>query len=194
MTRSGATVLSVSSPRNFELLKSLGADAVYDYNDPTAAEQIRKDTHNQLHLAFDCISEGQSFAFCAAALSSDSQPENHYSALLPVKDFPRSDVNTRNTMAYTALGEPVNYGVAKIPAQKGHYEIGKRMWALTQELFEKGELKVHPVDLRSGGLAGITDGYDLLFYYRDLALLTVCSLLDLKNNKVSGKKLVYQVA
>ena len=159
--RSGATVITVSSPRNFDLLKSLGADTVYDYNDPTSAEQIRKATHNQLHLAFDCISEGNSFAFCAAALSSDSQPENHYSALLPVKDFPRSDVNTRNTMAYSALGEPMSFGGPEIPAQKEHYEIGKRMWATAQELFEKGELKVHPVDLKSGGLERITDGYEL---------------------------------
>ena len=137
-------------------------DAVFDYNDPTAAEQIRAHTKNQLHLAFDCIAEGQSIPFCAAALSSDSSPENHYSGLLGFKEFPREDVNARFTMAYSATGEPLDFGKGEQPGQPEHYELAKKMWATAQTLFEEGKLKVHPVDLRSGGLDAVGEGYDEL--------------------------------
>lgn len=59
--RSGLTVIGTSSPRNFDLVKSYGADAVFDYSDPeTCAKNIREYTNNSLKYAFDCISEHSS--------------------------------------------------------------------------------------------------------------------------------------
>lgn len=38
---SGARVVSTASPKNHELVKSFGADEVFDYRDPEVAEKIR---------------------------------------------------------------------------------------------------------------------------------------------------------
>ena len=81
----GYKVVTVASPRNFELCKSLGADAVFDvgafslyysrrtrltqrssqYKDPETPNKIKEVTNNSLHLAFDAISQASSEEFTA---------------------------------------------------------------------------------------------------------------------------------
>lgn len=39
---SGLTVITTGSPRNHALLKSVGADAVFDYHDPDVVQKIRQ--------------------------------------------------------------------------------------------------------------------------------------------------------
>ena len=53
----GLRVLATSSPKNFPLLKSLGADLVFSYADPETPEKIREATGGKLAHAVDCISE-----------------------------------------------------------------------------------------------------------------------------------------
>ena len=53
----GLRVLATSSPRNFPLLKSLGADLVFSYADPETPEKIREATGGKLAHAVDCVSE-----------------------------------------------------------------------------------------------------------------------------------------
>ena len=60
--------------------------------------------------------------------------------------------------------------------QPGHYEFAREFWAISQKLFEEGKVKVHRPDVREGGLDGILQGLD-----------------DLKNDRVSGYKLVYKI-
>lgn len=98
---SGLTVVTTCSPRNFELVKSYGADAAFDYRDENCAEQVRQFTNNNLTHIFDCISEATSAKICADCMSTAG---GKYSALLKV-DFPRKDVDAGYTLAYTAIGE-----------------------------------------------------------------------------------------
>ncbi|KLU83812.1 hypothetical protein MAPG_02862, partial [Magnaporthiopsis poae ATCC 64411] len=65
---SGFKVLTTASPRNFDYLRSLGADEVYDYNSDGWAEEVRKSTGGKLRYAWDCISLEASARGCAAAL------------------------------------------------------------------------------------------------------------------------------
>ena len=153
------TVLTTASPRNFDFLKSLGADEVFDYNNPACAEKIRDYTKNDLHHVLDCISLPATAAICAAALSSNSSPQNHYSALLPVEKFPREDVDARSTIMYTIFNEPYTKWGKHTPAIPEEYEFAKKFWALTNDLFAAGKLKTHATDVRSGGLEAIENGY-----------------------------------
>jgi len=167
---SGLTVVVTASPRNFDFLKSLGADHVFDYKDPGCGAKIRAATDDKLKLAFDTISEHGSWDVCCAALSSEG---GHYTALLPVKDFPRSDVKNTTTLAYTALGEKFN---EQLPAIPPHFAFGVKWWRLSEGLINDGKIKTHPIEVRDGGLDGIPKGLE-----------------DVKNGKVSGVKLVYKV-
>jgi hypothetical protein len=89
-----------------------------------------------------------------------------------VKDFPRKDVKTNFTFAYTALGEKYNDSVQ---ASRSDYEFGVKFWKVSEDLINSGKIKTHPVEVRKG-LAGVPQG-----------------LQDLKDGKVSGVKLVYTV-
>ncbi|KAL6709860.1 hypothetical protein ACN47E_000645 [Coniothyrium glycines] len=166
---SGAEVYATASPHNFDLLRKLGADHVFDYKDPEVGAKIREATNDKLKLVFDCIAEGNSPAITAAAVSSSG---GHVSGLLPVEEYPRSDVKFKFRLAYTALGEAYS---EKIPASQEDYEFGANFWRVTEELFNSGKIKAHPTKVHHG-LEGIPQGLD-----------------DLKDGKVSGVKLVYKI-
>ncbi|KAJ8117951.1 hypothetical protein OPT61_g969 [Boeremia exigua] len=168
---SGAEVFATASPHNFALVKQLGADHVFDYNDADCGKKIRNASNDKLKLAFDCIAEHGSEHICAAAISSSG---GHYSGLLagPLKNFPRQDVKHGWTLGYTAIGERYN---DKLPAKPEDYEFGVRFWRVAEGLVNSGKIKAHPTLVRDG-LEGVPQG-----------------LNDLKDGKVSGKKLVYRV-
>ncbi|KAJ5083466.1 hypothetical protein N7456_012893 [Penicillium angulare] len=170
---SGYKVLTTCSRRNFDLVKSLGADEVFDYNDSGAAAAINAATDDKLKLVFDTISIEASTKFCDTALSSAG---GEYSALLAV-GIERENVNDRWTLAYTTVGEEFSFGPYKFPAKPEDKEFADKFCSEAQELLAAGKIKVHPPQVNPGGLKGVIEGLELL-----------------KNDKVSGQKLVYNIA
>jgi NADPH-dependent curcumin reductase CurA len=51
----GCRVIATCSARNFDLLRSAGADEVFDYGDAGVVDDIRKATNNNLRYAFDTV-------------------------------------------------------------------------------------------------------------------------------------------
>lgn len=99
---SGCHVLTTCSPRNFQLVKGLGAYEAFDYHDSGAcAAAIRLATADKLLYAFDCVTAGSSLQICADALTS--QPGvAAYTAALPISaGFPRKDVRAGWTSGYS---------------------------------------------------------------------------------------------
>lgn len=170
---SGYTVLTTCSPRNFDLVKKLGADTVYDYNDPNAASNVRKDTINNLKLVFDTISLEDSAQFCDNALSTEG---GDYSALLNVQ-LKRENVRDRFTLAYTVIGEGFDFGPNPFPAKPEDRGFAEGFLPVAEKVLSEGKIKVHPPKVLPGGLKGVLDG-----------------LQAMKEGKVSGEKLVYNVA
>ena len=62
-----------------------------------------------------------------------------------------------------------------LPASQHDFEFGVKFWRASAELINNGTIKTHPTIVRKG-LENIPQG-----------------LQDLKDNKVSGKKLVYLI-
>ncbi|KAI9694880.1 MAG: hypothetical protein M1822_000496 [Bathelium mastoideum] len=177
------------SPRNFQYCQSLGATHCFDYNSPSCGADIRAHTNDSLFYAFDCISEGPSPQICCDALSTTTAPASHphpprdggkplYSALLPVSDFPRDDVTHAYTLAYSAIGEYFTMGPGgrEFAASEEDKEYQERFWEVATALVAEGKIAPHEKDTRQGGLQGILEGLD-----------------DLRNGRVSGKKVVYRV-
>jgi NADPH:quinone reductase-like Zn-dependent oxidoreductase len=52
--KQGWTVVSTSSPKNFDYVRSLGADHVFDYRDPDVVKKIRE-TVPHIQYVFDTI-------------------------------------------------------------------------------------------------------------------------------------------
>jgi NADPH:quinone reductase-like Zn-dependent oxidoreductase len=169
---SGYTVLTTCSPRNFDLVESLGADAVFDYSDPKSAAEIRRCTNNNLKLVLDTISTKETAKFCDDAISTNG---GEYTALLNI-GIERENVNDRWTLGYTAVGEDFTFGPQLWAANPGHKEFAEKFWNIAEKLLVDGKIKTHRPSVRSGGLNGVLEGLQLL-----------------KEDKVSGEKLVYNI-
>ncbi|KAI1303495.1 GroES-like protein [Xylaria venustula] len=172
---SGLKVIATASPHNFDYLKSLGADAVFDYKSPTVANDIRKYTDNTLKLAWDCTGFGG--PIIAGSLSSDG---GKYATIIPVE---REEVVAINpningphfTSMYSIFGER-HIKVNEIPAIPQEFEFAKKFWEISRQLLEQGKLKVPRTIVNRGG-----DGFEGILKGLD----------ELRANNVSAGKLVY---
>ena len=119
----------------------------------------------------DTISIEASAKICADALSTTG---GIYSALEPIPS-PRTDVESKSTLAYTATGEALtDYN---LPASKEDFDFSMMFWKLAGKLLEARKVKVHPPSVRPNGLQGVLEG-----------------MQELREGKVSGEKLVYKIA
>ena len=174
---SGLTVITTASKHNFDYLKSLGADAVFDYNSPTVGEDIKKYTNGQLKFAWDTIALESSAKICAVALSDEG---GQLGALLPVNEELIHGINPKvkisNTLAYTQFGEKMLWNGNELPGSDADFEFGKMFNELSRQLYAEGKLKAPKTYLNRGGsgLEGVLKGLD-----------------ENRQGKVSGGKLVY---
>lgn len=77
---SGLNPITTCSPHNFDLVKSYGASAVFDYKSETCASDIKSHTRNSLKYALDCIAEPETLQLCYACLG---RAGGRYTALEP---------------------------------------------------------------------------------------------------------------
>ncbi|KAM0716781.1 hypothetical protein Q7P37_008226 [Cladosporium fusiforme] len=169
---SGYKVVTTCSPRNFDFVKSLGAQEAFDYNDPDCGKKIRELTNDRLTRVFDCISEGVSPEISCAAVSSSGGKI----AYLLAPTHSRTDVENTHVFGYTAIGEPFTKFGKDFPAQPEDYKIASEFADVAAKLYAEGKLLPHPPKVGAGGLEGVLEG-----------------MKTLKEGKVSGFKLVYRV-
>lgn len=174
---SGLTVITTASPHNFEYLKSLGADAVFDYRSPTCGAEIREFTKNKLRHAWDCAGKGE--AMCAAALS-DAEPSKYASINMASAEVLKATnalvEGPFTTLGYDAEGEAYTYAGVSRPAMPDEMEFATMFIELSQDLLGREIIKPIriTVNLTGPGLQGAMKGLD-----------------ELRGGKVSGMKLVY---
>jgi NADPH:quinone reductase-like Zn-dependent oxidoreductase len=65
----GFNIITTCSPRNFDLVKKLGATHVFDYNDSNVVDNIKKAAPD-LEYTFDTIGAGDSSAQASQAIAS----------------------------------------------------------------------------------------------------------------------------
>ncbi|KAJ4348856.1 uncharacterized protein N0V89_010235 [Didymosphaeria variabile] len=155
---SGCKVVTTASPENFELVKSRGADAVFDYHDPECARLIKEYTNGELYYVLDCISTESSYKIVGDALPETPQKPVQVVTLLPTDAWPRKDVTPIAILAYTSFGKAFTKFGIDFPEIRPHFEYGVMFWKVSHKLLAEGKIKPHPVALRKGGLAGIPGG------------------------------------
>ncbi|KAJ8174025.1 hypothetical protein LV163_008389 [Aspergillus fumigatus] len=86
---SGLNPITTCSPTKFDLVKSYGATAAFDYRQKTCADDIRKYTRNSLKFVLDCISEPETMQFCYKCLGRwvGGGGGGEYTALEPYPKF-----------------------------------------------------------------------------------------------------------
>lgn len=180
-SRSGYKVVSTASLQNHDFVKSLGADAVFDYNDPQCGQKIKHLTEDNLRLCWDTISIDTSAEICAAALSSSSPPHQRckYGVLRAIElpKIPRDDLEVTHTLMYTIFNETFHHqGGKEFPASQEDFDFARNFAGVVEELLQHGLLRTHPDKVGNEGLIGVLKG-----------------LQDLKEDRVSKQKLIYRV-
>jgi NADPH:quinone reductase-like Zn-dependent oxidoreductase len=178
--KAGYKVVTTCSPHSFDLVKSYGADAAYDYHTYNASVKEIKKNFPKIMRAFDGISEGTSTKFCAEVMAG---PGGKIVRLLPNIGALSNKVNgaeTIVTMAYSLNGKPYQVLAPlgpKMPAVPEDRAALVRYCRLLPTYLETDVFKAPPIQIVEGGFDGLTEGLDML-----------------RKGKVSGKKLVLNLA
>lgn len=175
---SGATVITTSSPANADYVKSFGPDHVLDYKSEALVDDILRLAGGPLLHVFDTHPNLTSITTSAAILQKS--PSAIYIALNPglereVKRL-NPDVTAESILAYSATGNPWMYENKFYEAVPADFAFQKKFAKVAEKLFQQGLLKPARVYLNRGGsgFEGIVKG-----------------LVDIKEGRVSGGKLVY---
>ena len=169
---SGYNIITTCSPHNFNLVKKLGADSVFNYKDASSAENINQHTNNALKVVLDTVSSEESAQYCDKALSS----EGGFYCALQLVEIKRSNIQSDYTLAYTACGNPIRIGSIAADDNVDDFDFAVRFCSLAEQLLASGEIKAIRHNVSSDGFKGILDGIKLL-----------------REGKVSGEKLVYSI-
>ncbi|KAL4876138.1 putative zinc-binding dehydrogenase family oxidoreductase [Aspergillus karnatakaensis] len=161
------------SPHNFALVKSYGADTVFDYHSPTCGEEIRQHTNNDLEYVLDPIVEAPTQRICYRAIGRAGGRYIALEAWQPM-NHTRPSVEPAFIMGPAIIGShsplPNGYGF-EADAEKRAFGIA--FYAQIQKLLDERRLRAHPVRVIDGKWQGILEGLEML-----------------KNKGVSGQRLV----
>jgi len=173
---SGYKVVTTASPRNFELVKSLGADAAFDYKDPEVVQKVKAATGDSIKAALDTISLKDSQEISVKAIA----PSGGKLVLLldPIKEaLVRDDVEVIHTLIYTSLGRSFSLGpTSNYPASPEDRAHMAAFLKKVPALIKEGKIRPNSVKVWQGGLGGIPDGLQFM-----------------REGKVSAEKIVYRV-
>lgn len=169
---SGYKVITTASPKNFDLLKKLGAKECFDYNASDVVDQIKKATSNKLQYSLDCISEPKTVDLASQCLSKGGK----LVLLLAKPENTREDIEIINVLAYTVTGVKIAYGPFNVPAQPQDTEFAVEWLGNLTTLLKDDKLTEVPLKKMPGGLNGLNEGFEYM-----------------SSGKVSAQKLVYKV-
>lgn len=170
----GYTVVTTASPRSTDLVKSYGADAIFDYNEPNVGNAIAEQ-YPGIAVAVDCFSEGQSFSICDSVLSGGGR----LITLLPPAKAKSPAIKHELIMSYTLFGRPFQWLPPvgpKFASMPGDRSALARFYAKLPELVSSNTLRPPPTTVYENGWEGILEGLD-----------------ELRGGKVKGAKLVVKL-
>ncbi|KEQ90499.1 hypothetical protein AUEXF2481DRAFT_71272 [Aureobasidium subglaciale EXF-2481] len=170
----GLRVITTCSPHSNDLVKSFGADEVYNYKEKTSLDKI-KVAHPNIAIAFDGFSGAGSNEFCCNVVVKGGKVVS----LDPTAKSSVKNVEFETMIMYTVFGRafqlvpPIG---PKFPTKPDDRAGLAKFYEMLPKLVEDGKLKAPPIKHRGTGFDKIEEG---------LALL--------KSGKVSGQKLVLEL-
>lgn len=169
---SGLHVVTTASPKNFDLVRSLGADQVFDYGVSKTPREITRATDGRLSIAMDCISQGGTPNQVSVSLSPDG---GTIATLLPYTSR-KKGVRTEFVLAYSIFGKAIEFPFS-FPANPEHRRNAATYAKMISALLFKNAIKPVPVKLLPHGLGSVSDGFEYA-----------------SAGKVHAEKLTYKIA
>ncbi|OBT54774.1 hypothetical protein VE04_03464 [Pseudogymnoascus sp. 24MN13] len=168
-------VVTVCSPRNFDLCKSLGAIHVFDYNDEDVVEKIQSVAPNIAHV-FDCIGSQSSSTIASKAVVETG---GVLCSVRPGKQFTdnvESRVEVVDVLVWTVFLKDHTYKQFTWPASVADHTLGIELFQKLPNWLQDGTLQTNTSKVLPGGLSAVPGGFQV---HRD--------------GMISGYKLVYEV-
>ncbi|KAI5268197.1 NAD(P)-binding protein [Aureobasidium subglaciale] len=169
----GFSIITTCSPRNFDLVKKLGATHVFDYNDSAVVENIKKAAPD-LEYTFDTIGSKDSSAQASKAIRSEG---GTLCTVRPGKantEDVAKHVKITDVLVWTAFLKDHQYKEFKWPASIDDHELSAELFEKLPAWLEQGKIKPNNVKLFDS-LDSIHDGFAM---HRD--------------GKISSFKIVYK--
>ncbi|KAF8872001.1 chaperonin 10-like protein [Infundibulicybe gibba] len=185
LRRAGYThVIATASPAHHEYLRKLGAAHVLDYRSSNIAAEIVKAAGKKVTLAVDAVTAEGTLKIIAAAVSDSAR----VAILLPIKEG-KAVTGPRGSQLLMSIPEdrnPFARGVEVVYVRTFLYDQDtylreNLMPKVLPELLELGIIEPNRVRLLDGDVAGLKDRAE-------------AALDMLRNNRVSGEKLVLAIA
>ncbi|KAH9906645.1 GroES-like protein [Xylariomycetidae sp. FL2044] len=177
LRKAGYRVITMCSTNSFELAKSRGAEAVFDYRSPTVCDDIREYTQDQLGLVVDCIGTSETMTLCYSCIGDTG---GRYTAL---ERYPRRltirrrDVTHDWAYGWTIFGKEVKLAGAYYRPEIPEDRVMGESWAEELEkLLQTSGIVPHPLDIHTGGLGLVPSKLELM-----------------RKGNVRGKKIVIMV-
>ncbi|RDL35872.1 Uncharacterized protein BP5553_06484 [Venustampulla echinocandica] len=172
----GMKCITTCSPKNFDLVKSYGAEEAFDYNDPGCAEKIKAYTANRLKYVFDIITETKTMKLCYGALGRVGGRYTGLEYFNPalaegLRKTVKADWVIGLVLPGKGVGLPSGYGREPDPEAR---EFGRRWFETMQRLVDAKKIKSHPPRVMTGKFQGILKGVEIM-----------------RRKEISGEKLVY---
>ncbi|EKG11538.1 Alcohol dehydrogenase superfamily zinc-containing [Macrophomina phaseolina MS6] len=158
----GHRAITTCSPKNFDLVKSYGADAVFDYNSPTCAEDIKKLTRNCLRYVLDPFGEVRTMALCDQAMG---RVGGRYTALEKYQEIEEKKTIKRDMVMGAVIHGKGTTALSDAwgkPADDELHDWGVECYKSIQRLIDAHKLRPHPIRVLDGRFDGILEGLDML--------------------------------
>ncbi|KAE9390166.1 GroES-like protein [Gymnopus androsaceus JB14] len=168
---SGLRIITTCSPRNFDLVKSLGAELVFDYADSYTFKHILTATQGRLTMAVDCHCAGTSLM---QVPKSFGESGGNLAALLPIKSHIPS-VKTEFILAYSIFGLAIEFPFI-VEAHQAHYENAIKYAALVTKLISTVPIQTIAMKVYPKGLESVSEGFQYM-----------------QDGRVHAEKLTYQI-
>ena len=177
-SRSGFKVITTTSPKHFEMVRSYGAEKAFDYNSPTCSEDIRSYTKNTLQYVIDIITEVKTIRLCYAAIGRAGGRYVGFE-LIPeelVRDM-RKTVKPDWVLGIRMSGLKIAIGGGYGSDPDPELRVwGCEWFRRVETLIHAGKIRPHPLSLQRGGLAAVISGVQRM-----------------QRREVSGEKIVYRL-
>ncbi|KAG0130061.1 chaperonin 10-like protein [Tuber indicum] len=173
---SGFRIVATASKRNHELVRSLGAEYVFEYRDiDECIKNVKSVVGDDLRYAHDSICQGDSTRIVLDCISSRG---GKVSCTVPVppEKVTRTDVQMLSIDAFAIPGLAYSFMGNEYPADPTSKALIKKFSPIFERLLADGAFKLQGIREIPGGLEGVKEGF-----------------AEIKAGKANQLKLVYVV-
>ncbi|KAJ3303846.1 hypothetical protein HDV03_003415 [Kappamyces sp. JEL0829] len=156
---SNIRVVATASPHSHDLLRSLGAEAVFDYRDADVVQKIRAWADNELVYGLDCISEDSTVPLASQSMTGGQLVLLLSSSVANPANNPA--VTLKPMLLYTTMGKAFTKMGNTVPAIPEDARWGAWWWKECTRLCAEGKLRPPRITV-VGGLESFSTGFDRL--------------------------------